>query len=221
MREAVAQELSRAFDMGSSRGCGAAIGSRQIRLVASGGRRTRLRWAIGIGSWAAVLLLAATACGTAGSAVPSPTSPVEAERVQITRFVEGDTFDVVFEDGSTDRVRLLGVDAPETSQKNRPGEHGDIVDTECLDDWGDRAREFAKASLDSRHVALVRNPPADERDSFDQLLAYVEIDGRDFGAMLIKQGLARGYVEEGSGGQRDYLALEAMVRTSGAGLWSC
>ena len=34
---------------------------------------------------------------------------------KVVRVIDGDTIDVVCEDGSTDRVRLLGIDTPETS----------------------------------------------------------------------------------------------------------
>ena len=50
---------------------------------------------------------------------------------QVSDVVDGDTIDVVFADGSTDRVRLLGVDTPETFSPNSPGEYGDIADTAC------------------------------------------------------------------------------------------
>ncbi len=48
---------------------------------------------------------------------------------QVSNVVDGDTIDVVFADGSTDRVRILGVDTPETLSANSPGEYGDITYT--------------------------------------------------------------------------------------------
>ena len=77
-----------------------------------GSIRLRVSWALRMGNWVAVLLMATSACGTTRSTTPLPTSPVDEVRVQITRIVDGDTFDIVFQDGSTDRVRLLGFDTP-------------------------------------------------------------------------------------------------------------
>lgn len=39
--------------------------------------------------------------------------------MKITRVIDGDTMDVLFNDGRTDRVRLLGVDTPETNAANK------------------------------------------------------------------------------------------------------
>ena len=166
------------------------------------------------------MLVAAAACGSAGTVEPLPTAAPE-EGVRIAGVVNGSTFDVLFQDGTTDRVRLLGVDIPDMSQGSTPHEYGDIADVDCLGDWGDRATEFAMASLSGRDVTLIKDPIAGERGEFGWLLAYVEIDGRDFSAMLVERGLARAYVEGDSSRKSDYLASEAMVRTSGAGLWSC
>ena len=38
-------------------------------------------------------------------------------------------------DGNRDRVRLLGVDAPETNERNKPNEYDGITDTACLNTW--------------------------------------------------------------------------------------
>ena len=57
--------------------------------------------------------------------------------------MDGDTIDVTFEDGTTDTVRLLGIDTPENQIPNAPIEYGHITDTACLRRWGDLATEFA------------------------------------------------------------------------------
>ncbi|MCE2404278.1 MAG: thermonuclease family protein [Dehalococcoidia bacterium] len=172
------------------------------------------------GRWAVVLLLVAAACGGGESGEPLPTAAPQ-EGVQVTAVVEGDSFDVLFHDGSTDRVRLLGIDVPDTSPESSLDEYGDIADRDCLKDWGELATEFATASMAGRDVTLIEDPAAGGRDDSGALLAYVEVDGRDFGTILVEQGLARAYVEGTGGLKRDYLASEALVRTSGVGLWSC
>jgi micrococcal nuclease len=54
----------------------------------------------------------------------------------VVRVVYGDTIDVMFEDGTPDTVRLLGVDTPETYECNQAYDYGEITDTACLDSWG-------------------------------------------------------------------------------------
>ena len=55
---------------------------------------------------------------TSGPTAPTPEAtmadPASGIAAQVSNVVDGDTIDVVFADGSTDRVRLLGVDTPET-----------------------------------------------------------------------------------------------------------
>ena len=50
---------------------------------------------------------------------PTPTVSLSRSLVaDVTRVIDGDTVDVVFQDGSADTVRLLGVDTPETFSSN-------------------------------------------------------------------------------------------------------
>lgn len=135
--------------------------------------------------------------------------------------VDGDTIDVTFPDGSTDTVRLLGVDTPETYSGNKANEYGSITDTACLDRWGDLATGFAVEALDGQAVELVMDDAAGDRGFFDRLLAYIVVDGQDFNAQLVKQGYARVYTEGTSGREADYLRLEGVAQAEGAGLWDC
>ena len=98
---------------------------------------------------------------------PSPTStPTLSAPVgliaKVIRVIDGATVEVVFQDGSTDRVRLLGVDTPETSSQNKAYEYGYITDTACLDDWGQLATEYATQQLEGRTVTLVPDPASGE-----------------------------------------------------------
>ena len=137
---------------------------------------------------------------------------------QVSNVVDGDTIDVVFADGSTDRVRLLGIDTPETFSANRPGEYGDITDTACLDRWGDMATVFASI-MRGQLVTLTLDPQAGERGSFGRLLAYVEFAGEDFNAALVELGFARVYTEGTASRESDYLQLETAAREQRKGLW--
>ena len=114
---------------------------------------------------------------------------------EVVRVIDGDTIDVVLEDGSTGRVRLLGIDTPETYGQNKAYEYGSITDTDCLDNWGIVATGVAIDVLEGRTVTLVLDPLAGERRSFGRLLAYVHVGGEDFNAALVKLGYARVYAE--------------------------
>ena len=149
---------------------------------------------------------------------PAPETPTastyEYLTAVVTRVVNGDTLKVVFQDGTKDTIRLLGVDAPETSGNN-PGEYDEITDTACLDKWGILASEYARSVLDGQTVTVVIHVGGGNRGTFDRLLAYVQLDGQDFGASLgrerLRSGVHRGHCQPrgripgataGSGGAR-------------------
>ena len=152
---------------------------------------------------------------------PTPNGPTAGVSAQVTGVVDGDTVDVVFENGSTDRERLLGVVTPETYSSNKPLEYGSITNTACLDSWGDRATEFATEELGGQTVTLVMDPQAGARGSFGRLLAYIDVGTRDFNRALVEESLARVYTEGDSSREEEYLALEEDARALGLGLWKC
>ena len=156
------------------------------------------------------------------SYLPSPVknSPTEKSSVvKISKVIDGDTMDVGFKDGSTDRVRLLGVDTPETNAKNKPNEYEDITDLKCLTIWGDKSDDYAKKVLDGKEVNLVFDDEAGKRGYYGRLLAYIEIDGYDFNESLISRGYARVYDEGSSSRKTRYLSMQNKVILQGIGLW--
>ncbi|WP_330633658.1 thermonuclease family protein [Halocatena halophila] len=134
------------------------------------------------------------------TATEKPNSPIDggtARSAIVTRVVDGDTIEVEFADGSTDEIRLLGVDTPETqSQHEDPGDF-DVSDNErghdYLLEWGDRATAFATEQLDGKTITVVTDPKSDKRGSYGRLLAHVFYDGTNFNKQLIQKGLARMY----------------------------
>ncbi len=126
---------------------------------------------------------------------------------------------ITLPDGSEDRVRMLGIDTPETHAPNVTGEYGNIIDVECLDSWGPQAAGFAAILLQDRRVALIDDPGAPDRDEAERLLRYVHFEGLDFALLLVKSGLARAYAERDAGRANEYAAGQAEARSSSSGLW--
>ena len=173
-----------------------------------------------------VLLAAGIGCSNTepfdNSSLPAPIRTKSTEKssmVEITKVIDGDTMDVRFKDGSTDRVRLLGVDTPEINAKNKPNEYKDITDLKCLNIWADKSDDYAKRVLDGKEVNLVFDNQAGERGYYGRLLAYMEIDGYDFNESLISRGYARVYDEGSSSRKTRYLSMQNKVILQGIGLW--
>jgi micrococcal nuclease len=144
--------------------------------------------------------------------------------VTVTRVVDGDTFDVRFANGSTDTVRLLGVDTPEVYGENDPTEFEGVPDTEagraCLRSAGEAASEALRERLAGGEATLVRDPVSDGRGDFGRLLAYVEVNGTDVTRWLLEAGYARVYDSTFSRSE-DYYAVESAAQEAGTGLWTC
>jgi micrococcal nuclease len=153
-----------------------------------------------------VAALAATSLGGWRLGVArSGTDPAGVARV--TAVVDGDTLDVAWA-GRSERVRLLGVDTPETVDPHRP--------VGC---YGPEASAFTHRRLQGREVRL--DFDRQRRDRYGRLLAYVEVDGRRFNDELLIGGYARVLVIPPNGRHgRAMLDEELAARAAGRGLWS-
>jgi micrococcal nuclease len=92
--------------------------------------------------------------------------------------IDGDTIVVAFADGSTDTIRLLGVNTPETHHPTKP--------VEC---FGPEAAAYTARRLSGRLVHLEGDVEA--RDVYGRRLAYVVVSGHRFNDELLRKGYAR------------------------------
>ena len=149
--------------------------------------------------------------------------PGSSWNVTVTRVIDGDTVEIRYENGSTETVRLLGVDTPETPPNSvSPGEFEGIPDTDAGRDhlivWGGRATGFAERNLAGRNVRLVVDSQADRRGGYGRLLGYIYVDDENFNQLLLTNGYARLY--ESAFRYRDrFAAAEATAQQEGVGLW--
>lgn len=101
--------------------------------------------------------------------------PVSAMKVD-----DGDTFDIVWAEGDTEIVRVLGIDTPET----RHDAHNIPQDQ----DGGPEARAFARGAVAfADKVEILRT---DKLDPYGRSLAYVFLDGRNYSVEVVKAHLA-------------------------------
>lgn|GEM_PF-341909 len=131
--------------------------------------------------------------------------PQRLEAELVKHVIDGDT--VVLENNQ--RVRLIGVDAPEIDHPkyNRPGEF-----------FGNESRDYLKNRVEGRDVAL-----EDGQEGFDQYgrrLSYIYVDGVLVNAELIEKGYAEAMRRFPNKFKTEFLALEEKARSAGSGLWS-
>lgn len=123
------------------------------------------------------------------------------DRVLVDRVVDGDT--IVLATG--ERVRYIGIDAPEVGRNAEP--------------LGEESTEANRRLVEHRYVHLVRG--VTDRDRFGRLLRYLIVDGILVEAELVREGLA--VAREYQAGQpyaACVAALEEEAQREGRGLWS-
>lgn len=138
--------------------------------------------------------------------------------VKVTRVIDGDTAHVRFSDGREEKVRFIGVDAPEI---NHP--------TKGLEPFGPEAEAFARSTLENKQIWLEFD--IGERDQYDRLLAYLwmelptdysdgELREFQFNARLLLEGYAVQVIFEPNVKYVDYFArYEKEARRAKRGLW--
>lgn len=152
-----------------------------------------------------MLVVLVTAALLGGSRVPLATRGRTTWTV--SDVVDGDTV-VLTRGASTETVRLLGVDTPETKHPDRP--------VGC---YGPEAAAFTERELVGRQVTLERD--VETHDVYDRTLAYLELDGQRFNDVLLRAGYATLLVIPPNDRYgREMLRAELDARAEGRGLWS-
>jgi micrococcal nuclease len=107
-----------------------------------------------------------------------PDPPRDAVPAKVQRVSDGDTF-VATVKGRRERIRVIGVDTPESVDPNRPDEP-----------FGEEAADFAKHFLHGATVRLAGD--VEPRDRYGRMLAYVWLDdGTFWNALLAAEGYAQ------------------------------
>lgn len=138
-----------------------------------------------LGGAVCIALLGTAALATGGDVLPfklwSSATDGESAAVELVHVIDGDTI-IVDRDGEEERVRILGIDAPEVARNGEAGER-------CADE----ATALTEALTAGGTVELIADPSQSETDRYGRTLAYVEADGTDVGVELLAAGLAEVY----------------------------
>lgn len=151
-------------------------------------------------------LLLAIGCSSGGGSDTESPELEDRERyadrpMRIARVIDGDT--AVLEDGTN--VRYIGMDTPEM----RPA-------PQC----GAVAATRENERLVEGEVVTLRLDPAETRDRFGRLLAYLEIDGSLVNVELVRDGFACAFPFGQTRRFRDEIAAaEEEAREADRGVW--
>lgn len=127
---------------------------------------------------------------------------------EVVSVIDGDTI-IVMQNSREVTVRIIGIDTPE--------KEGSPKGAEC---YGDKATERARELLEGRNVALETDNTQDTYDVYNRLLAYVSVDGVDFGEEMIKAGFAEEFTYKVAYKKQSlYRSAERVAKDTGQGLW--
>ena len=124
--------------------------------------------------------------------------------VLVIRVIDGDTIEIQ----GGERVRYIGIDAPETVHPSKPVEH-----------FGKEATEKNRELVEGKRVRLEKD--VEDRDEYGRLLRYVWRDNMMVNAELVRLGYAYSYsLPPNIKYQELFLQLEKKAREQGLGLWA-
>jgi micrococcal nuclease len=138
---------------------------------------------------------------------PTGTTPLRTEDGRVERVADGDTITVITPNQTKLRIRLLGIDAPETPKGTKfPGQP-----------YGTDAETYLTQLAAGKQVRVEIYGV----DRYKRLLATTFVDGKDINLAMIEAGLAAVYrgPESGHPYTPQYQAAEAAARAARKGMW--
>lgn len=125
---------------------------------------------------------------------------------KVDRVVDGDTAKV-FYGGSSEYVRYIGIDTPESVKPDSPVEY-------CAE----KAKQFNAGLIEGETVRLVFGP--EQRDHYGRLLAYVYVRDLMVNAELLRRGYAETLtIPPNDAKSKQFDRLEQQAQQAGLGMW--
>jgi micrococcal nuclease len=131
----------------------------------------------------------------------------------VVKVVDGDTLDIDIPDANYNhtRIRLWGVDTPETKDPRMAGPMY----------FGPEASEFATKLALGKQVGIYLDKDRNSRDKYHRLLAYVQLPDKTFlNEILLSEGYAYADLRFKHSFYNKYKQLESAARSQKKGLWA-
>lgn len=153
--------------------------------------------------WRLLLILTALLilCAIAGHA-----APIRTVTATITKITDGDTVQAVTPEGTKLKVRLYGIDAPETAKGKIPGEP-----------FGNDARDYLASLVSQKSVRVEIR----DIDRYRRMVAILWLGKRNVNLEMLSAGMAEAYGEYLKTPYRGtFLQTEQEAKAQGKGIWS-
>jgi micrococcal nuclease len=131
------------------------------------------------------------------------------QNYQVIKVVDGDTIEVYI-DGKIEKVRMLGINTPETVDPRRP--------VEC---FGKESSNKLKNLLEGKIVRLEEDKSQDSYDKYNRALRYVFLNEENINLNMVKEGYAFEYTyKKPYKYQADFKQAEKNASEKNIGLWN-
>ncbi len=129
--------------------------------------------------------------------------------LKVTRVIDGDTFVILNNDGSEEKIRLTGVNAPESRNTGKKKK----------EEFGIESKTFLTGFLTGKFVRLEFD--VQKTDRYGRTLAYVYLeDGTFLNEYLVKEGYAQVATFPPNVKYKDtFIAAQRYAREKQTGLW--
>lgn len=139
-------------------------------------------------------------------AVAVHAAPIRIVTATITRISDGDTVQAITPEGTKLKVRLYGIDAPETQKGNKLGEP-----------FGNASRDYLASMISQRSVRV----EILDIDRYRRMVAILWLAERNVNQEMIAAGMAEAYVEYLKKPYRTpFIQAEQEAKAHGKGIWS-
>lgn len=144
---------------------------------------------------------------------PSPQTVVpqfseEGKVFVVNRVVDGDTIEIKY-NNELKKVRLTGIDTPETVDPRKP--------VQC---FGKEAAAKLKSFIDDKSIKIEKDSVGDTVDKYGRLLRYVYLDNENINAEMVKEGYAYVYLNYPFSKSKEFKDYETDAKNRQLGLWS-
>lgn len=129
----------------------------------------------------------------------------------VLKVIDGDTLDIDIPDKkfNSTRIRLLGIDTPETKDENFSVMY-----------FGPEAAQFTTEQALGKNVVVLLDTTSPTRDKYNRLLAYLKLpNGKVLNEILISQGFAFADLRFKHTFYEKYSSLQKTAQKNKKGLW--
>ena len=139
-------------------------------------------------------------------AAAAHTAPLRTVTATVTKISDGDTVQAITPEGTKLKVRLYGIDAPETAKGKIPGEP-----------FGNDAREYLTALVGQKAVQVEIR----DIDRYRRMVAILWLAERNVNHEMIAAGMAEAYLEYLKQPYRSpFIQAEQEAKAQRKGIWS-